>query len=249
MSGNESVDVEEIFFMSFKKAVDIFGEWAKEGKDIGMQKNHAAAVNEMLEYALGERANIGKNFSFLDVGCGNGWVVGSVAEYKLCERSVGIDGAKKMIDKAKWYLDSDDEVAILNNNWGLPAVHTSGNKTDPRKKIEYILADINSFYSNDKYDVIHSMEVLYYLDNPSEIVKRISDSWLSEEGRLIVGIDHYYENTDSHSWQKKVGTRMLMLSEAEWINIFEMAGLHEVRSWRSGKDKNWAGTLVITGKK
>ncbi len=92
-----------------KKATDVFGEWAEEGKDEKMAKHHAFAVNDMLEYALGERANIGKNFSFLDLGCGNGWVVGSVAEYKLCERSVGIDGAKKMIEKAKWYLDSDAE--------------------------------------------------------------------------------------------------------------------------------------------
>ena len=66
---------------------------------------------------------------------------------------------------------------------------------------------------------------------------------------MIVGVDHYYENTDSHSWQEKVGTRMLMLKESEWLNIFEMAGLNEVQSWRSGKGKNWAGTLVITGKK
>ena len=40
-----------------------------------------------------------------------------------------------------------------------------------------------------------------------------------------------------------------MLKESEWIDIFEMAGLNEVQSWRSGKDKDWPGTLVITGKK
>ena len=66
---------------------------------------------------------------------------------------------------------------------------------------------------------------------------------------MIVGIDHYYENTDSHSWQEKVGTRMLMLKESEWVNIFETAGFNQVESWRSGEDKDWAGTLVITGKK
>ena len=64
-------------------------------------------------------------------------------------------------------------------------------------KTEYILADINSFDSDEKYDVIHSMEVLYYLDDPSETVKKITDSWLSNNGRLIVGVDHYYENADS----------------------------------------------------
>ena len=204
-----------------KKAIDVFGEWAKKGKDVGMEKTHAIPVNEMIDFVLEERANLGKNFSFLDLGCGNGWVVRDVAKNKLCDRAVGIDGAEQMIANAE----------------------SRGGDT------KYILADINSFDSDDKYDVIHSMEVLYYLDDPSEIIKKISDSWLNNNGRLIVGVDHYYENTDSHSWQEKVGTRMLMLRESEWINIFEMAGLNEVQSWRSGKDKDWAGTLVITGKK
>jgi len=202
-----------------KKATDVFGEWAKKGKDVGMEKTHAIPVNEMIDFALEERANLGKNFSFLDLGCGNGWVVRDVAKNKLCDRAVGIDGAEQMIANAE----------------------SRGGNT------KYILADINSFDSKDKYDVIHSMEVLYYLDDPSEIIKKISDSWLNDNGRLIVGVDHYYENTDSHSWQEKVGTRMLMLRESEWINIFEMAGLNEVQSWRSGKDKDWAGTLIITG--
>ena len=204
-----------------KKATDIFGEWAEIGKDVGMEKTHAMPVKEMIDFALEERVNIGKKFSFLDLGSGNGWVVHDVAKNKLCDQSVGIDGAEQMIANAE----------------------SRGGKA------KYILADINSFDSDDQYDVIHSMEVLYYLDDPLETVKKISHSWLSNNGRLIVGVDHYYENADSHSWQEKVGTRMLMLKESEWLNIFEMAGLNEVQSWRSSKDKDWAGTLVLTGKK
>ena len=86
-------------------------------------------------------------------------------------------------------------------------------------------------------------------EDPSEIVRKISDCWLNKGGRLIVGLDHYYENTDSHSWQEKVGTRMLMLKESEWVQIFEMAGFDKVKSWHSNKNTDWAGTLVITGKK
>ena len=84
-----------------KKAIDIFGEWAEQGKDVGMENTHAMPVNEMIDFALEERANIGKNFSFLDLGCGNGWVVRDVAQNKLCDRSVGIDGAKQMIVNAE----------------------------------------------------------------------------------------------------------------------------------------------------
>ena len=55
-----------------QKAVDVFGAWAEQGKDIGMEKGHAAAVSEMLEFAIKEREQLNKNFSFLDLGCGNG---------------------------------------------------------------------------------------------------------------------------------------------------------------------------------
>ena len=204
-----------------RKATDVFGEWAEKGKDRGMEKPHAIPVDEMISFALKERLNIGKNFSFLDLGCGNGWVVRNVTNNKLCNRAVGIDGAEQMIANAE----------------------SRGGDA------EYILANINSFNSPEKYDVIHSMEVLYYLEDPSGIVRKISDSWLNKGGRLIVGVDHYYENTDSHSWQEKVGTLMLMLKESEWVQIFEMAGLDEVESWHSNKHTDWAGTLVITGKK
>ena len=42
---------------------------------------------------------------------------------------------------------------------------------------------------------------------------------------------------------------MLMLKESEWIHLFEQAGFIEVESWRVNKKDDWAGTLVVTGKK
>ena len=93
------------------------------------------------------------------------------------------------------------------------------------------------------------MEVLYYLEDPVEKVKNLNKDWLEEEGRLIIGIDHYFENLDSHSWEEKVGTSMLMLKEAEWLEIFNESGLSDVISWRANTSKDWAGTLVLTGKK
>ena len=37
--------------------------------------------------------------------------------------------------------------------------------------------------------------------------------------------------------------------ETEWIDFFKQAGLHDVTSWRANSSKDWAGTLVLTGKK
>ena len=202
-----------------QKPTEIFGKWAEEGKDVGMEKGHATSVKDMLNFALQERTNIGKNFSFLDLGCGNGWVARNVAENSLCADAVGIDGAEQMISKAKKI----------------------------EGQVEYILADINSYVSPRKFDLIHSMEVLYYLEDPAEKVKNFNNDWLEEEGRLIIGIDHYYENLDSHSWEEKVGTPMLMLKESEWLDIFYESGLSDVKSWRSNPSEDWAGTLILTG--
>ena len=202
-----------------REPTDVFGEWAEIGKDRGMEDSHAIAVNEMINFALKERLEIGEKFSFLDLGCGNGWVARLAANNALCSQAIGIDGAQQMISNAQ----------------------SRGGKT------KYILADINTFNSPEKYDVIHSMEVLYYLENPADIVKRISDSWLNKNGRLIVGLDHYYENKDSHSWQEEIDTPMLMLKAAEWVQMFKKAGLNEVETWYSNKHADWNGTLVITG--
>ena len=207
--------------MKMQKAVDVFGQWAKQGKDKGMEKGHAAAVKEMLNFAYHERYELGEKFSFLDLGCGNGWVVRQVAENGLCKRAVGVDGAQQMIFNA----ESRDS------------------------KNEYIHADIDAYRPFEKFDVIHSMEVLYYLKKPSEIVKEIYKHWLNPNGRLIVGIDHYYENFESHCWETKVGTPMLLIKESDWKIIFEESGLSEVTTWRSNKTEEWSGTLVITGKK
>ena len=202
-------------------ATEVFSEWAEKGKDIGMEKGHASAVEDMINFAIQDRINLERNFSFLDLGCGNGWVVRRVETDPLCVRAVGIDGAKQMIEKA-----SED---------------TSNS--------EFLLENIDTYISPDKFDLIHSMEVLYYLENPALTVKKIADSWLNEGGRLIAGVDLYYENQESHSWEDRVGTKMMMLKEAEWIEIFSSAGLKEVKSWRSNQNQDWAGTLVLTGKK
>ena len=204
-----------------KDAVAVFSEWAELDKDLGMEKGHANAVTEMLDFALKERHSINNDFTFLDLGCGNGWVVRKVVDDPLCIKARGIDGADKMIANAK----------------------ARGNNED------YILANIYDYEPQEKYNLIHSMEVLYYLEDPESILNKIFNSWLAQEGRLIVGIDLYYENEDSHSWEEKVGTKMQMLKQSEWIDMFQRAGFSDVEGWRANQTQVWAWTLVLTGKK
>ena len=201
-----------------RNPIEIFSEWADLDKDFGMEKNHKASVDEML-------ANVSEYktpYTFIDAGCGNGWVVRSVVKDNLCKKAMGVDGSKKMIDKA--------------------------NKLDPSGS--YVCADLISWLPKKKVDIVHSMEVFYYLKNPKNMIQKIFDSWLKKNGRLIIGIDFYFENKVSHNWSDNCGiSNMKLYSEKSWINFFKIAGFTSVTSWSFGAKKDWAGTLIVRGVK
>jgi SAM-dependent methyltransferase len=196
----------------------VFSEWAATGRDERMAKGHEVAVNNMLEYALKNK----KNFTFIDAGCGNGWVVRLVKAHKYCVAAAGVDGAYMMIEKAK----SIDPTGV------------------------YYHADLSNWIPNEKVDIVHSMEVVYYLSDPKAFIANVYKYWLKKDGRLIVGLDFYKENAVSHSWPEDCGVSIMqLLPVAAWINFFNKVGFNNIQSWRVGEKENWAGTLVITGVK
>ncbi|CAI8256337.1 MAG: class I SAM-dependent methyltransferase [Flavobacteriaceae bacterium TMED120] len=162
------------------------------------------------------------SFAFIDAGCGNGWVVREVAKAANCKSAIGIDGSKNMIAKAK--------------------------KLDPNNT--YIHSDLLEWIPQTKVDLVHSMEVFYYLENPEELISHINDYWLSDKGRLIIGLDFYTENKVSHSWPEDCGISvMTLLPIASWETYFKIAGFKDVRSWQLGSKDGWAGSLIVTGVK
>ena len=196
--------------------IDVFSEWAQNGKDEGMERHHYQSVMNMINYASSKLSK----YSFIDAGCGNGWVIRKVAEDPKCSKAIGVDGSKNMIDKAK--------------------------RLDVKNK--YYCEDLLMWIPNEKADIIHSMEVFYYFENPGNLIKHINNNWIKIGGRLIMGIDFYMENKTSHSWQKECGISIMKLySEIEWKKFFKNAGLSKVESWRHGESKDWGGTLIVTG--
>ena len=151
-----------------RKVRDVFDEWAESGKDLGMETGHADAVEEMLEFSLKERSEIGEQFSFLDLGCGNGWATRNVYREPLCNRAVGVDGANKMIINAR--------------SRGLGE--------------HYVHAELATYDPKETFDLIHSMEFVYYLADPEELIYRIVNSWLNVGCRLIFVLDLYFDITD-----------------------------------------------------
>ena len=58
--------------MPRQSAVTLFGEWARLGKDEGMESGHSPSVEEMISAVIGRTP---EKFAAIDIGCGNGWAV------------------------------------------------------------------------------------------------------------------------------------------------------------------------------
>ena len=204
--------------MTKKSPIEIFSEWVDLGKDDGMKKNHLKSVKAMLNNVL-KGLN---DFTFIDAGCGNGWVVKMVSEMDSCFSALGVDGSIKMINKAK--------------------------RIDKISKYE--CAEISVWKPNQKKDVVHSMEVFYYFKDPLIVLTNIYENWLNQNGKFIMGIDFYYENKTSHNWPEKTNVdTMTLLSTQEWKNIVSKAGFKNILSWREGEKNEWKGTLIISATK
>ena len=196
--------------------IKVFSNWVISGKDEGMEKGHSPAVKNMLEYSTKKLTD----YSFIDAGCGNGWVVRNIGSDPKCNKAIGVDGSSNMIEKAQ-------KLDIKN---------------------EYHCNELMSWRPNKKVDIVHSMEVFYYFENPYKLIKHIYNDWLIKGGRLIMGIDYYKENVPSHTWQEDCNiSTMKMFEKKDWIDFFKTAGFKKLDSWFYGKDGEWNGTLIISG--
>ena len=205
--------------MERRPATDVFHDWALRGKDEGMERGHAQSVAEMIDFISVKSEQRGTSFSAVDVGCGNGWVVRILADIQLCQQAIGIDGAKAMIEKAK-SIDSENQ---------------------------YIFAGLPNYSPMEKFDYIHSMEFLYYLEEPEKMLQVFYDDWLKEGGWAVIGIDHYMENEDSLSWPEHVGVNMATRTINQWESAWNEAGFNNVEHWIAGGKEGV--TLVFVGQK
>ena len=202
------------------KAVELFNNWVDLGKDDGMERNHTPSVDYMLNLIPPRITN--ENFRFLDIGCGNGWVVKKISHMHGCDLAVGIDGAEKMIQKA------------ISND----------------AKSHYLQLDINNLDSyNENFDIIFSMEVFYYLNNPQHNINYLFNNLLNQGGCFIMGIDHYLENKPSLTWPIDLNVDMLTYSILEWEKMLQNVGFSNIKISQFGKNKDWCGTLVLYGEK
>lgn len=159
-------------------------------------------------------------FSAIDVGCGNGWVCRALEDNEDCEVAIGVDGSEEMIRKARKRGDG-----------------------------EFHHARLPGWAPSQRFDLVHSMEFLYYLDDPLAMLAEIQEHWMEPGGVLVAGVDHYLENEDSLDWPVGLSVHMTTLSEEEWRQGMIEAGFVDVETRRVGVKEGFVGTLAMFGRK
>ena len=197
-----------------------FDKWAQNGRAELMEIEHGKNVLKFLKTVPFE-----KPFTFLDIGCGNGWVVREIARERNCKKAIGIDKSKKMIIESKKKIDS--------------------------KKEEFFHTDIESMKYKGKFDFIFSMESLYYADSIEIALEKIY-KMLKPGGKFFCGTDFYSDNKATARWAGIMKIQMHLHSKKEWKVFFKNAGfLVKTKHVKDLKNKKkWKreyGTLFITG--
>ena len=190
-----------------------------EWADVGRDEGMERGHSASVEVMLKELLEgWNRPFRAMDIGCGNGWVVRRLSAHALCSHASGVDGAPSMIAKART-IDPDGD---------------------------YIEAMLPEWTPGAPYDLVHTMECLYYLEDPLDFLQTLHDEWMRPGGRLVIGVDHYTENPASHDWGPSLNVHMALLSMDDWTSGLKEAGFTDITAMQVGAKEDWAGTLVLT---
>ena len=174
-----------------------------------------------------DKLSLKEKFRFLDIGCGNGWVVRKMSQKPSCVKAIGIDKSKMMIKNAKSKISSTKE--------------------------SFFVTDLESWDTKEKFDVIFSMESLYY-SVPMEPALEKVFKLLKNGGTFYCGTDFYSDNTLTTRWVKDMNIPMDLRSEKEWKKMFREIGFttrskHVTDPKNKSKWKREFGTLFVIGRK
>ncbi len=164
--------------------------------------------------------NLPQPFSAIDIGCGNGWVVRKLTTLGA-RRVEGVDGASEMIANAR-------------------AIDPSGTYHEEK---------LPEWTPENRFDLVHTMEFLYYLKNPQEMLTKIHDEWLEDGGWLVAGVDHYLEHEASLDWPETLNVHMTTMSIDEWKTLMKNAGFRNIKIWQAAAADNFSGTLAMLGQR
>jgi ubiquinone/menaquinone biosynthesis C-methylase UbiE len=183
-------------------AADVFDQWAREGKDAGMEEGHSDVVGQVME-----TMNIRPGDQILDLGCGNGWATRLLAQKAPGAQAIGVDAAPEMVARAE-------------------ELHSF----TIRARYERSTFEELDF-PDGKFQRVFSMEALYYSSDPAKVVSEIH-RLLSDGGTADIIIDCYKEREATHNWGKSLNLTLQVLSESAWAQLFTDAGFSSVETKR-----------------
>ena len=113
--------------------------------------------------------------------------------------------------------------------------------------------DLESWKYAGKFDVIFSMEALYYSVPMEPALKKVY-KLLKKQGVFYCGTDFYKDNKLTTRWVKDMDVPMDLRSEKEWKKMFKDVGFktntkHVLDQKNKSKWKREFGTLFVIGKK
>ena len=183
-------------------AADVFDQWARDGKDAGMEEGHSDVVHQVIE-----TMDVRAGDQILDLGCGNGWATRLLAKLAPGSQAIGVDAAPAMIARAE-------------------ELHSFTIRARYEKSTFEELD-----FPDGKFQRVFSMEALYYSADPAKVVSEMH-RLLSEGGTADIVIDCYKEREATHNWGKSLNLTLQVLSESEWAQLFTDAGFSSVETKR-----------------
>lgn len=165
----------------------------------------------------------------LDIGCGLGYAVRWAGGISPSVKATGVDVSPTMIEQAA-ALSTD-----LTNT-------------------TFICGEFPEVVGVQQFDRIFSVEALYYVPDLVGVLKAVYNH-IKPGGRFVTVIDHYYENTASHSWAEMVGVPLVLWSVSQWCDQLARTGFVNVESEQikhppSSTTQPWQeahGSLILHG--
>ena len=121
------------------------------------------------------------------------------------------------------------------------------------KKEKYTCTNLESWNYRGKFDVIFSMESLYYTVPMEPTLAKVF-KMLKTGGFFYCGTDFYSDNHLTKRWKKVMKVPMDLRSKTEWKKMFNEAGFktttRQVKDTKHrAKWKREFGTLFVIGQK